>query len=139
MFLPTICRALRTAAAVKYGYIESFLECRLDLECARRLDIFEVDATERGFQRGYDLNQFFRVLFIDFNIEDIDIGKLLEQHALAFHHRLGGQRPNITQAQYCGSVADDSHQVTPGGYFADGCRVLVNQLACGSYPGGIRQ
>ena len=31
--------------------------------------------------------------FVDFDVEDVDAGELLEQHRLAFHHRLRGKRP----------------------------------------------
>ena len=48
---------------------------------------------------------------VDFDVEDVDAGEFLEQHALAFHHRLGGQRADIAQAQHGGAVGDDGHQV----------------------------
>ena len=124
---------------MKYRDIEPFLERRFYLECAGRLDVFEVDTTECGLQGRDNFNQLFRILFIDFNIENIDISKLFEQYALAFHHRLGRQWPNIAQAQYGRPIADDSDQVTPGGYFAHGRRVFINQLACGRYTGRICQ
>ena len=60
----------------------------LDDETLRRLDVFQIDAAEGRLQRGDDVDQFVRVEFVDFDVKDVDAGKLLEQHRLAFHHRL---------------------------------------------------
>ena len=71
--------------------LHAFTQLAFNVEAVWRLDIFQVDAAEGGLQRGDDVNQFVEVvLLIDFNVKHIDAGKLLEQHALAFHHRLGG-------------------------------------------------
>ena len=115
--------------------IEAFLERRLDQECSRGLDVLEIDTAERGFQRGDNFNQFVRVLFVDLDIEDIDICKFLEQHSLAFHNGLGGQRADIAQSQYRRAVADHTHQVASGGYFADSSRILLNQFAGSRHAG----
>jgi hypothetical protein len=41
--------------------------------------------------------------------------KFLEEHRLAFHHRLGSCCANVAQAQHCGAVCDHSYKVTFGG------------------------
>ncbi len=92
-------------------------------EALRRLDVFQVDAAEGRLQRGDDVDQLVRVVFIDFDVEHIDTGKLLEQHALAFHHRLAGQRADVAQAQHGGAVGDHGHQVATGGELAGLLRV----------------
>ena len=36
---------------------------------------------------------------VELDIEDVDIGKALEENRLAFHHRLAGQGADIAQAE----------------------------------------
>ena len=56
---------------------------------------------------------------VDFQVDGIDIGEALEEDRLAFHHRLGGQRAQIAQAQDGRAVGDDRDQVALG-------RIVVN-------------
>ena len=59
-----------------------------------------------------DVDQLVQVvLLVDLDVEDVDAGELLEQHALAFHHRLGCQRADVAQAQHGRAVGDHRHQV----------------------------
>ena len=51
----------------------------------------------------------------ELDVEHVDAGELLEQHALAFHHRLGGQRADVAQAQHRGAVGDDADQIAARG------------------------
>ena len=44
------------------------------------------------------LHKFIDILGINFNIKNINISKLLKQHALTFHYWFCCQRPNIAQA-----------------------------------------
>jgi hypothetical protein len=55
---------------------------------------------------------------VDLDVEHVDAGELLEQHALAFHHRLAGQRADVAQAQHRGAVGDHRHQVAARGVLA---------------------
>ena len=71
----------------------------LDREAFRRLDVLQVDAAEGRLQRGHDVHQFVGIGFGKLDVEDVDAGELLEQHRLAFHHRLGGERADRTEAQ----------------------------------------
>ena len=43
---------------------------------------------------------------VDLDVEDVDAGELLEQHRLAFHHRLGGERADIAEAEHGRAVGD---------------------------------
>ena len=52
---------------------------------------------------------------IDLEVDRIDVGEALEQHRLAFHHRLGGKRAAIAEAQDGGAVGDDGDEVALGG------------------------
>jgi hypothetical protein len=46
--------------------------------------------------------------FVDLDVEHVDAGELLEQDRLALHHRLGGERPDVAEAQHRGAVGDDA-------------------------------
>ena len=83
----------------------------LDDEAVRRLDVFKVDRAEGGAERADDFGKAFRIGFVQFDVETIDIGEFLEQDGLALHHRLGGQRPDIAQPQNGGAIGDDAHKV----------------------------
>jgi hypothetical protein len=70
-----------------------------------------VDAAERGFKRRDHVDQAVDVLLVDLDVEDVDARELLEQDGLAFHHRLGGKRPDVAQAEHCSAVGDHRDQV----------------------------
>jgi hypothetical protein len=91
--------------------LHPFAQPGFDVEALRRLDVFQVDAAKSRLQRGDDVDQLVGIVLGDLDVEDIDAGELLEQHALAFHHRLAGQRPDVAQAEHRGAVGDDRDQV----------------------------
>ena len=93
------------------GDLHPLAQFLLDIEALRRLDVFQVDATEGWLQAGNDFNQTIRVVLADFQVKHVNIGKLLEEDALTFHHRLGGQRANVAQPQHRRAVGDHAHQV----------------------------
>ena len=88
---------------------------RLHLEALGRLDVFQVDGAEGGFQRGDDMGQLFRVGFVDFDVEDVDAGEFFEQDRLAFHHRFRRQGPDGAQSQHGGAVGHDADQIGADG------------------------
>ena len=96
---------------VEDGDLHALAQAALDVEAVGRLDVLEVDAAEGGFQRGDHVDQLVEVALVDLEVEDVDAGELLEQHRLAFHHRLGRQRADVAQAQHRGAVGDHRHQV----------------------------
>ena len=73
---------------VKDRNIHPFLQRGFDDEAFRRLDILKVDAAERRLQQFHAGDELVDVLGVHFQIDAVDIGKALEQHRLAFHHRL---------------------------------------------------
>ena len=85
-----------------------------DDEAVRGLDVLKIDAAEARLQRRDDLHQALRVALVDLDVEDIDVGELLEQHRLAFHDRLRGQAADGTQTEHGGAVGDHRHQVAAG-------------------------
>ena len=87
------------------------LQPLLDLEAFRRLDVLEVDAAEGWLQRCHDVDEAGDVLLRDLDVEDVDAGEFLEQDRLALHHRLGGERADIAEAEHGGAVGDDRDEV----------------------------
>ena len=45
---------------------------------------------------------------------EVDVGEALEQHRLAFHHRLGRQRAAIAEPEDGGAVGDDGDEIALG-------------------------
>ena len=87
----------------------------LDVEAVGRLDVLEVDAAEGRLERRDQVDQLVEVLLVDLDVEDVDAGELLEQDALAFHHRLGGERADVAEAEHGRAVGDDGDQVAARG------------------------
>ena len=94
--------------------VEPFAQAFLDLETARRRNILEIDAAEAAGDVGHGLDEGIGVGGGYLDVEDVDVGKGLEQHGLAFHHRLAGQCADIAQAQHRGTVGDHRDQVALG-------------------------
>ncbi len=93
------------------GNVHHLAQLLLDDEAVGRLDVFQIDAAEAGTEIAHAVDEGVDVGGIDFEVDGVDIGEALEQHRLAFHHRLGGGRAQIAQAQNRGAVGDDRHQV----------------------------
>ncbi len=96
----------------------------LDDEAFRRLDVLEIDAAEAGLQQRHRVDEALRVLGVELEVDGVDVGEALEQHRLAFHHRLGGERAEIAQAENGGAVGDDGDEIALGGIVIGGRRVL---------------
>ena len=86
-----------------------------NLETLRRLDIFQIDATEGIGDSRHRVDKLLAGLVLHLDVDGVDTGEALEQQGLALHHRLGGQRPQIAQTQNGSAVGDDGHQVALAG------------------------
>ena len=86
----------------------------LDLEALGRLDVLEVDPADSGLQHRAEPDHVVRLRRVDFQVEHIDVGEDLEEDAFALHDRLACERPDISQSQYRGAVADDGDQISLG-------------------------
>ena len=91
------------------------LELLLDLEALRRLDVLEVDAAEGRLERRDRFDHALDLGRVDLDVEDVDAGEFLEQHRLAFHDRLGGERADIAEAEHGRAVGDDGDKVGAAG------------------------
>ncbi|MCY1518156.1 hypothetical protein D9M68_528650 [compost metagenome] len=124
---------------VEHRDLHALAQLALDVEAVRGLDVFQVDGAEGGLQRGDDLDQLDRVLLVDLDVEHVDAGEFLEENALAFHHRLGGQRADVAQAQHGGAVGNDTHEVAARGVLEGVGRVLDDFLAGRGHAGRVGQ
>jgi hypothetical protein len=91
--------------------VERLLEPLLDLEAARRGDVLEVDAAERGGDADHGLDDLVGVLCGEADRERVDVGELLEEHGLALHHRHGGLGADVAEPEDRGAVGHDRHGV----------------------------
>ncbi len=76
----------------------------LDFETFGRLDVFEIDAAEGGLECRNGGDHIVDAGRVDFDIEDVDIGKFLEEDGFAFHHRLRRQRADVAETENGGAV-----------------------------------
>jgi hypothetical protein len=109
--------------------VHALAQLLLDVETLGRLDVFEVHAAQRRLERGDDLDQLVGVVLGELDVEHVDAGELLEQAALAFHHRLAGERADVAQAQHRGAVGDHADQVAARGVFVRQRRVFLDREA----------
>ncbi len=108
---------------VEHRDVEQLLQLGLDAEALGALDVLQIDAAEGDadvLDHGDDL---VGVLGGNLDVDGIDVGEALEQHRLAFHHRLGGQGAQVAQAQDRGAVGDHRHQVALGGVVVGEVRI----------------
>ena len=87
----------------------------LDDEALRRLDVLEVDAAPAVAEQLDAIDDLVGILGRDFEIDGIDVGEALEQHRLAFHHRLGRERAAVAEAEDGGAVGDDGDEIALDG------------------------
>ena len=71
----------------------------LDQEAVRRPDVFEVDPADGRLEELAEADHVFGLFGADFEIEDVEIGELLEEVTLALHDRLSGQRADVAEAR----------------------------------------
>ena len=84
--------------------VHLFAQRLLDHKAVRCRDIFQIDAAKGRFQKLNRIDEAFRVLGLNFNVDRIDVGKALEQHRLAFHDRFRGKRAKIAHSKDRGTV-----------------------------------
>src|SRR3546814_10384487 len=70
-------------------------------------------------------------------VEHVDAGELLEQHGLAFHHRLGSERADRAQTEHRGAVGDDGHEIAARGVAIGVDRIADDLFARGGDAGRV--
>ena len=83
---------------MKHRNGHQFAQALLDDETFRGLDVLKIDAAKGGTKIFHRIDEFFGVFGVNLQINRVNIGKALEQHRLALHHRLGGQRAKVAKA-----------------------------------------
>ena len=86
-----------------------------DDETVRRLDVLQIDAAEARAEIAHRADELFHVRRADFEVDGIHIRETLEEDGLAFHHRFGGERAEITQAEDRGAIGNHGHEIALGG------------------------
>jgi hypothetical protein len=100
----------------------------IDQEAFGGLDVFQVDPAEAWLHHRDRLDQRVGIFAIELNVDRIDVGEALEQHRLAFHHRLRGERAKIAHAQDRGAVGDYRDQVALGGILIGIGGIVIDRL-----------
>jgi hypothetical protein len=109
---------------VEHRDVEQLLQLGLDAEALGALDVLEVDAAEGDADVLDDGDDLVGIGGRDLDVDGVDVGEALEEHPLALHHRLGGQRAEIAQAQDGRAVGDHRHQIALGGVVVGRLRIL---------------
>ena len=112
---------------VKNGNAKCLAERLLDVEALGRLDVLEIDAANGGLEELAEPDDVVGVLGADLEVEDVDVGKLLEEVRLAFHDRLAGQRTDVAEAEHGGSVRHDGDEVALGRVLIDVVGVVFDR------------
>ena len=100
---------------VKHRDLHPLAAFLLDVEALGRLDVLEIDAAERGLERDDHVDQLVRVELVDLDVEAVEPREFLEQHRLAFHDGLRGERSDRAQAEHRGAVGHDGDQIAARG------------------------
>ncbi len=106
--------------------IQELAQPLLDDEAFGRLDVLEVDAAEGGVQVAHAIDELVDILGVDLEIDTVDAGKALEQHRLAFHDGLGGERAEVAQAEHRRAVRDHRDEIALGGIVIGERRVALD-------------
>ena len=96
---------------MKHRNIEQLAQPLLDDEALRRLDVFQVDAAPALAEEFDAVDELVRIFRVHAEIDRVDIREALEQHRLAFHHGLGGERAEVAEAEDGGAVGDDRDEI----------------------------
>jgi hypothetical protein len=91
----------------------------LDLEALWRLDVLEVDPSEGRRERRDHRDHLFHGAGLELDVEDVDVGKLLEQVRLPLHHRLRREGSDVTEPEHRGAVGHHRHQISACGVAED--------------------
>ncbi len=124
---------------VEHGNVEHPFESLFNVKTFRCFNIFQIDSAKRWRNCFNHTNDLFGIVCVQFDVEHIHISELLEQHTLAFHHRLARQRAAITQTQNRRAIGNDGDQICFRSVFVSGLRVALNFDHCLCHTGRVSQ
>ena len=122
---------------VHHRDVQFFLQATFDFKTFRSLDVFQVDASESRGNRLDCFDELFRVLFVHFDVKNIDSTVYFEQKSLSFHHRFAGHGTDVAKSQNGRTVGNDSHQISFGGVFISILWILLYFETRFGYAGGV--
>jgi len=91
--------------------IHKRLELLLNIEAVWSFDIFKVDSSKGRSEQFDTVDEFFRVLSVDADVDRFNTSEFVEKDSLALHHWLGSKRADVTETKDSGAVGDDSDSV----------------------------
>src|SRR5262249_57834398 len=109
---------------MEYRDVEQLAQSLLDDKAFRRPDVLEIDAAPALAEHLDAVDDLVRILRRYLEIDGIDISEALEQHRLAFHHRLRRERPAIAEAEDGGAIGDDGDEIALGGVIEGAILIL---------------
>ena len=113
---------------MKNRNIHQFAQLAFNDEAIGRLNIFQINAAKARPQMLDRIDEGVRVFRVQFEVDGIDIGKAFEQDGLTLHHRLGGKRPQIAEAQNRRAIGDDGDHIAARGVVIGAVRIVGNGL-----------
>ena len=109
----------------------------LDVKTVGRSDVLEIDSADGWLEQLAELDHVVWVLRSHLEIEDIEVGELLEQIALALHDRLACQCSNVAESEHGGAVGHDCDQVAFGRVSIRVFRIGLDLEAGQRHSGGV--
>ena len=100
---------------MKHRDLQRLAQRLLDEETIGGANVFEVDASHGRLEKLAEANDILRVLRADFEIEDVDVGELLEEVAFPLHDGLAGNGADVPEAEHRRAVGDDGNKISLGG------------------------
>ena len=122
---------------VEYRNIADFFQLIFDIIAFGRGNILQVNACIVRLQQLNGADEFVRILGIEANRHSVNITEGFEQCSLAFHYRHSSLGTDVAQAEYTGTVGNNSNHVAAAGIFEGEVFVLFDILAGFSYTRGI--
>ena len=106
--------------------INPLLQFGLDIKALGCFDILKIDPPQGRCNHLAKTNDVVGVFGVDLDVEDVYVGKTLEEHRLAFHDRFGRQRTTIAQPQNRRPIGDHSDKVALCSVVKNKFRVISN-------------
>ena len=111
---------------MEHRNVHGFLKRFFDIKAFRPFDIFQIDTAKGRLKQLYCTDQFIGIFGVQFNIKNINVGKTLEQDAFPLHNRLSCKRADISKAEHCCSVGNNSDKISLGGIFISHIGLFFN-------------
>jgi hypothetical protein len=85
------------------------------IEAIRGANVLEIDSPDAWLEQLAEPYDIVGVFGSDFEVEDVEVGKLFEKIPFALHYGLSSERPDVAEAEDGGAVGHDGDEVSAGG------------------------